>query len=111
MAEIRLHEEREFRTNQSVHEFLPKLPGAGCFLGPSGTFKTKALVSLLLDHYADAWESLIVVSPSVDIDESWAAVKKECKKRGLAEADVSTKTGTRTGLGRFLTCSSAKFRS
>jgi hypothetical protein len=102
MAAIQLHDEREFNTKQSVHEFLPKMPGAGCFLGPSGTFKTKALVSLLLDHYTDAWDSLVIVSPSVDIDESWAAVKREVKKRGLNPDDVFHKDWNEDRLGEVL---------
>ena len=90
MAKITLHDEREYNSKQSQHDFLPRMPGTGLFLAPSGQFKTKAIVSLLLDEdkYAGVWDKLIVASPSVDIDDSWRPVKREVAKRKMDEEDV-----------------------
>ena len=78
MAKITLHDEAQRNTNQPPRDFLPKLPSMVIFLAPSGQFKAKTIVSLLLDQdkYAETWDKLIVASPSVDIDDSWDPVKK-----------------------------------
>ncbi len=75
MADIRIHDKSSFSCAQSKHEHLPRLPSRGIFLAPSGQFKTTAIVDLVLRHYRGCFERVVVLSPSVDIDPAWEAVK------------------------------------
>ena len=98
MARITLHGESDHQTKQAQHDFLPRMPGGtGLFLAPSGQFETKAIISLLLDpdEYSKVWDKLIVASPSADLDSSWAPVKKEIARRGMAEEEVFLRIGVR----------------
>jgi hypothetical protein len=57
-------------------EPLPKVPTAGCFLGPSGTGKTTTLISMLLGPYRKVFDEIHVFSPSVSVDSAWIPVKE-----------------------------------
>jgi ABC-type multidrug transport system ATPase subunit len=45
-------------------------------LGPSGSGKTILLQNLILNIYRNCFERIYIFSPSVDVDTTWAPVKK-----------------------------------
>jgi hypothetical protein len=55
---------------------MPKLPLRGVILAPSGSGKTVLLSNLILKMYRGCFERIYVFSPSVNVDQTWEAVKK-----------------------------------
>ena len=55
---------------------MPKLPLRGVILAPSGSGKTVLLSNLILKMYRGCFERVYVFSPSVNVDQTWEAVKK-----------------------------------
>jgi hypothetical protein len=67
---------KEFTCKQSKHKTVPNLPLRGVILAPSGSGKTVLLANLILKIYRDCFERIYVFSPSVNVDQTWEAVKK-----------------------------------
>ncbi len=67
---------KDFTCKQSKHPVMPKLPLRGVILAPSGSGKTVLLSSLILKMYRGCFERVYLFSPSVNIDQTWEAVKK-----------------------------------
>ena len=65
---------QEYTCKQSKHDIVPKLPLRGILLAPSGSGKT-VLLSNLIIVYRDCYERCFVFSPSVNVDQTWSAVK------------------------------------
>ena len=67
---------KDFTCKQSKHGMVPKLPLRGVILAPSGAGKTVLLSNLILKMYRGCFERIYVFSPSVNVDQTWEAVKK-----------------------------------
>jgi hypothetical protein len=67
---------KDFTCKQSGHGTVPKLPLRGVLLAPSGAGKTVLLSNLILKIYRGCFERIYVFSPSVNVDQTWEAVKK-----------------------------------
>ena len=67
---------KDFTCKQSKHPVMPKLPLRGVILAPSGSSKTVLLSNLILKMYRGCFERVYVFSPSVNVDQTWEAVKK-----------------------------------
>jgi hypothetical protein len=67
---------KDFTCKQSKHPVMPKLPLRGVILAPSGSGKTVLLSNLILKMYRGCFERVYVFSPSVNVDQTWEAVKK-----------------------------------
>jgi hypothetical protein len=67
---------KDFTCKQSGHTTVPKLPLRGVLLAPSGAGKTVLLSNLILKIYRGCFERIYVFSPSVNVDQTWEAVKK-----------------------------------
>lgn len=66
----------EYTCKQSKHEHLPKIPLRMLLLAPSGSGKTVLISNLILNQYRNCFERIYVFSPSIDLDSTWAPVKK-----------------------------------
>jgi superfamily II DNA or RNA helicase len=66
---------QEYTCKQSKHDIFPKLPLRGILLAPSGSGKTVLLFNLILNVYRDCFERIYIFSPSVQVDQTWQAVK------------------------------------
>jgi hypothetical protein len=66
---------QEYTCNQSKHDIVPKLPLRGIILAPSGAGKTVLLSTLILNVYRGCYERVFIFSPSVQVDQTWSAVK------------------------------------
>jgi superfamily II DNA or RNA helicase len=66
---------QEYTCKQSKHATVPKLPLRGILLAPSGAGKTVLLSNLILNVYRDCYERVYLFSPSVNVDQTWQAVK------------------------------------
>ena len=80
MGKVKLFPTPEFTSKQPRDPIVPRVPCTGIFLGPSKWGKTVALISAILDQYRTAsgesvFERVIVMSPSIDIDDAWKPVK------------------------------------
>jgi hypothetical protein len=67
---------KNFTCKQSKHGTVPTLPLRGVILAPSGSGKTVLLANLILKVYRGCFERVYVFSPSVNVDQTWEAVKK-----------------------------------
>ncbi len=67
---------KDFTCKQSGHSTVPKLPLRGVLLAPSGAGETVLLSNLILKMYRGCFERIYVFSPSVNVDQTWEAVKK-----------------------------------
>ena len=65
---------KEYETNQSKHEVVPKLPIRSISLGPSGSCKTILRQNMVLDIYKDCFSRIYIFSPSIDVDATWTPV-------------------------------------
>ena len=67
---------KDFTCKQSKHPVMPKLPLRGVILAPSESGKTVLLSNLILKMWRGCVERVYVFSPSVNVDQTWEAVKK-----------------------------------
>ena len=67
---------KSFTCKQSKHSVVPGLPLRGVILAPSGSGKKVLLANLILKIYRGCFERIYVFSPSVNVDQTWEAVKK-----------------------------------
>ena len=67
---------QEFEVKQSKYEMVGKLPTRAIICAPSGGGKTVLLSNLILDVYRGCFSRVYIFSPSIDIDYTWAPVKK-----------------------------------
>ena len=67
---------QEFMVKQSKYEMAGKLPTRAIVCAPSGGGKTVLLSNLILDIYRGCFSLIYMFSPSIDIDYTWAPVKK-----------------------------------
>ncbi len=65
----------EYTCKQSKHSVVPKLPLRGILLAPSGSGKTVLLSNMMLNIYRGCFERIYIFSPSVNVDQTWQAVK------------------------------------
>ena len=75
MGKIRLFPTTEYTSKQPSDPVVPQVPCTGIFLGPSKSGKTVALISMIMEQYRGV-EKIYIFSPSINIDDSWAPVKK-----------------------------------
>ena len=68
---------KEFEVKQSKFDAAPKIPFRSIILGPSGSGKTILLQNLILNVYKNCFSRIYIFSPSIDVDKTWAPVKKE----------------------------------
>jgi GTPase SAR1 family protein len=71
----------EYKSSQSAHEELPRLPLRMIVAGPSGSGKTILIASLLTDLYRrpdgkSVFSRIFVFSPSVHVDPAWRPVER-----------------------------------
>ena len=66
---------KSFTCKQSKHSTVPGLPLRGVILAPSGSGKTVLLANLILKIYRGCFERICILSPSVNVDQTWEAVK------------------------------------
>ena len=66
---------KTFTCKQSKHGTVPNLPLRGVLLAPSGAGKTVLLANMILKVYRGCFERIYVFSPSVNVDQTWEAVK------------------------------------
>jgi hypothetical protein len=79
---------KEYTCKQSRYTHLPKVPLRMLVLAPSGSGKTVLISNLILNHYRNCFERIYVFSPSIDIDDTWVAVKKyQAEKLKATEND------------------------
>jgi hypothetical protein len=67
---------KSFTCKQSKHGTVPNLPLRGVILAPSGSGKTVLLANLSLKVYRGCFEQMYVCGHSVNVDQTWDAVKK-----------------------------------
>ena len=67
---------QEFEVKQSKYDMVGKLPTRAIVCAPSGGGKTVLLSNLILDVYRGCFSRIYIFSPSIDIDYTWAPVKK-----------------------------------
>ena len=67
---------KEFEVKQSKYDVAGKLPIRSVILGPSGSGKTVLLQSMILDIYKNCFSRIYIFSPSIEVDNTWVAVKK-----------------------------------
>ena len=67
---------QEFEVKQSKYDMVGKLPTRAIVCAPSGGGKTVLLSNLILDVYRNCFSRIYIFSPSIDIDYTWAPVKK-----------------------------------
>jgi ABC-type dipeptide/oligopeptide/nickel transport system ATPase component len=67
---------KEFEVKQSKYDVAGKLPIRSVILGPSGSGKTVLLQSMILDIYRGCFSRIYIFSPSIEVDNTWVAVKK-----------------------------------
>ena len=80
MGRVKLFPTDEYTSKQPRDPIVPRVPCTGIFLGPSKSGKTVALISAILDQYRTAsgesvFERVIVMSPSIEMDDAWKPVK------------------------------------
>ena len=56
-------------------------------LGPSGSGKTVLLTNLILDVYKGCFSRIYIFSPSINVDQTWAPVKKYIEDHDLCGED------------------------
>ena len=76
MIEIKPINVKEFTCKQSKYETAPKLPIRSTVIGPSGSGKSVLLTNLILNVYKGCFERVFVFSPSIEVDQTWQAVKE-----------------------------------
>ena len=67
----------EFQVKQSKYEMVGKLLTRAIICAPSGGGKTVLLSNLILDVYRGCFSRVYIFSPSIDIDYTWARMKKK----------------------------------
>ena len=80
MPDVKPIDEIKYDFKLSKHEVVPKLPMRAMIVGPSGSGKSKLLVSMILYIYRGAFERILIWSPSVSLDSIWLPVKKYIKE-------------------------------
>ncbi len=66
---------KDFSCKQTKHSHVPTVPIRVILLAPSGSGKTVLLSNLILNIYRGCFDRTFVFSPSIDIDQTWEAVK------------------------------------
>jgi hypothetical protein len=67
---------QEFEVKQSHYNMVGKLPTRAILCAPSGGGITVLLSNLILDVYRGCFSRIYIFSPSIEIDYTWAPVKK-----------------------------------
>ena len=73
---VKPRDHKQFESKQSKYLHVGKLPMRSVILGPSGSGKTILLQNMILDIYRGCFERIYIMSPSIEVDHSWAPVKK-----------------------------------
>jgi superfamily II DNA or RNA helicase len=89
MAQIKVHKAQELHYTQSRYAEAPKLPARALIVAPSGSGKTVALVSLLIDLLrqsdgSSCFARIYIISPTIHLDPQWRPVM-DFQKRTMSE--------------------------
>ena len=71
---------KEYETQQSKYDIVPKIPFRSIVLGPSGSGKTRSLQNMILEIYKNCFSRIYIFSPSIDVDSTWIPVKEYIEK-------------------------------
>ncbi len=73
---------KQTHTKQPHNENLPKLPARWLFCGRSGSGKSITLQNMILNKslYRGCWDYIILVGPTILVDESWKPVLDNMEK-------------------------------
>ena len=71
---------QEFTVKQSKYEVCGKLPIRSVILGPSSSGETVLLQNMILDIYRDCFSTILIFSPSIEVDMTWGPVKTYIEK-------------------------------
>ena len=75
--------EYEFQQSKFYPE-CPRVPMRTCLVSGSGGGKTTTILAMCLQIYGfDVFQRIIVVSPSIGIDDAWNPLFAEMRKRGI----------------------------
>ena len=75
--------EYEFQQSKYYPE-CPRVPMRTCLVSGSGGGKTTTILAMCLQIYGfDVFQRIIVVSPSIGIDDAWNPLFAEMRKRGI----------------------------
>jgi hypothetical protein len=67
---------KSFTCKQSEHGVVPSLPLRGVMSTPSGSGETVVLHNLILNVYRECFENIFAFSQSINVNQTWEAVKK-----------------------------------
>ncbi len=67
---------KQYEVKQSRYKQCGALPIRSVILGPSGSGKTILLQNMIMNLYKCCFERIYVFSPSINVDQSWEAVKE-----------------------------------
>ena len=85
--EVRPHKVPEIQVKQSKYPHVPVLPMRAFIYGPSGSGKTVLLQNLILDIYRGCFARWYIVSPSINLDHTWVAVKEYIRNEMGVDTD------------------------
>ena len=69
----------EYKYKNSKYDMMPKLPMRSVLVASSTGGKTVLIQNLILKIYRGSFERIYIFSPSIDVDDTWNAVKKYIK--------------------------------
>ena len=69
----------KYQFKNSKYEMMPSLPARMLAVASSTGGKTVLIQNLILKIYRNSFERIYIFSPSVDVDDTWNAVKKYIK--------------------------------
>ena len=76
-----------YQFKNSKYEMMPSLPARMLAVASSTRGKTVLTQNLILKIYRNSFERMYIFSPSVDVDDTWNAVKKYIKDVVKADSE------------------------
>lgn len=73
---VTAHKTKEYTIKQSKYKNVDKLPMRALINAPSNSGKTILISSMILDIYRSCFKTIIIISPSINIDPAWIPIKK-----------------------------------
>lgn len=67
---------KEYTIKQSKYKNVDRVPFRGLINAPSNSGKTILISSMILDVYRNVFKTIIIISPSINIDPAWIPIKK-----------------------------------
>ena len=77
----------EYKYKNSKYEMMPSLPARMLAVASSTGGKTVLIQNLILKIYRGSFERIYIFSPSVNVDDTWKAVKKYIKETMKVDDD------------------------